>query len=135
MPAARPEENQMGFMDKAKKLAEQAQQKLDEAQTQFNQGSGSQSSPEGGGVQYDDHGRPIQQGPPAAAAPPPPAQPTSPAPDPAAPPAADAPSEVPASPSAPPAPAGEEQGEEPPPPPPAASGGANPSPDPFKPLQ
>ena len=29
----------MGFMDKAKKLAEQAQQKLDEAQTQFNQGA------------------------------------------------------------------------------------------------
>ena len=27
----------MGFMDKAKKLAEQAQQKLDEAQKQFNQ--------------------------------------------------------------------------------------------------
>jgi DNA-binding protein YbaB len=31
----------MGFMDKAKKLAEQAQQKLDEAQEQFNQGKGS----------------------------------------------------------------------------------------------
>jgi hypothetical protein len=124
----------MGFMDKAKKLAEQAQQKLDEAQSQFNQGSSGQSPPEGAGVQYDEHGRPIQQGPPAATAPAPPAQPTAPAPDPAAPPAADASSEVPASPSAPAAPAGEEQ-EEPPPPPPAASGGANTSPDPFKPLQ
>ena len=29
----------MGFMDKAKKLAEQAQQKLDEAQDSFNQGA------------------------------------------------------------------------------------------------
>jgi hypothetical protein len=28
----------VGFMDKAKKLAEQAQQKLDEAQQNFNQG-------------------------------------------------------------------------------------------------
>ena len=28
----------MGFMDKAKKLAEQAQEKLDEAQKNFNQG-------------------------------------------------------------------------------------------------
>jgi hypothetical protein len=113
----------MGFMDKAKKLAEQAQQKLDEAQTQFNQNP---SQPEGGGVQYDEHGRPIQA-PPATAAP---------TPDPAAPPAGERPGEVPASPSAPPAPTSEEHADEPPtPPPPAPSGGANPSPDPFKPLQ
>jgi hypothetical protein len=36
----------MGFMDKAKKLAEQAQEKLDEVQGQFNQGQGQGS--EGG---------------------------------------------------------------------------------------
>jgi hypothetical protein len=114
----------MGFMDKAKKLAEQAQQKLDEAQSQFNQNP---SRPEGGGVQYDEHGRPIPQAPPAT---------TAPTPDPAAPPAGDRPGEVPASPSAPAAPASEEHADEPPtPPPPAPSSGANPSPDPFKPLQ
>jgi hypothetical protein len=53
----------MGFMDKAKKMAEQAQAKLDEAQKQFNAGqqSGEQSS--GPAVEYDSHGRPIQQAP------------------------------------------------------------------------
>ena len=53
----------MGFMDKAKKLAEQAQQKLDEAQTQFNQNAAPQSEPQQGGVQYDAHGRPVEQAP------------------------------------------------------------------------
>jgi hypothetical protein len=106
----------MGFMDKAKKLAEQAQQKLDEAQTQFNQNAAPQAPSQEDAAQYDEHGRPIQQPPPAGATPPPPAQPTAPAPDPAAP------------------PAGEEHPDEPPPPP-APSGGANTSPDPFKPLQ
>ena len=53
----------MGFMDKAKKMAEQAQSKLDEAQKQFNagQGQGQQSGPV---VEYDKHGRPIPQAPP-----------------------------------------------------------------------
>ena len=53
----------MGFMDKAKKMAEQAQSKLDEAQKQFNsgQGQGQQSGP---AVEYDAHGRPIPQAPP-----------------------------------------------------------------------
>ena len=53
----------MGFMDKAKKMAEQAQAKLDEAQKQFNagQGQGQQSGP---AVEYDAHGRPIPQAPP-----------------------------------------------------------------------
>ena len=106
----------MGFMDKAKKLAEQAQQKLDEAQTQFNQGTGSAGEQQGGGQQFDQHGRPIPQEPPAEAAAPPPAPP----PPPPAEPAPDAPTD-----SAEPA--------EPPPPPP--SGGANATPDPFKPLQ
>jgi hypothetical protein len=60
----------MGFMDKAKKMAEQAQAKLDEAQKQFN--AGQQQGQGGGGpdVEYDNHGRPIPQAPPEAAAPP-----------------------------------------------------------------
>ena len=54
----------MGFMDKAKKLAEQAQQKIDEAQKQFNQGRPpGAGQPQQGGVEYDEHGRPIQQAP------------------------------------------------------------------------
>jgi formin 2/WAS/WASL-interacting protein len=94
----------MGFMDKAKKMAEQAQAKLDEAQKQFNekQGSGAAGAPGGGpAVEYDEHGRPIPSeppatatpphgdpvGPPAASAPPPAAAPAA-TPDPAAPPAA-----------------------------------------------
>ena len=120
----------MGFMDKAKKLAEQAQQKLDEAQNQFNQGGSTQPQGQGGGVRYDSHGRPIEQ-PPAADTPPPAAEPTAPADPtsgfPAAPTAAD--------PVVPPDPSAEQ--EQPPSeePPPAPSGGANASPDPFKPLQ
>ena len=76
----------MGFLDKAKKLAEQAQQKLDEAQTQFNQGGSTQGQPQPGGVQYDAHGRPIAQ-PPAADVPPPVAQPQPPVAQPESPPA------------------------------------------------
>jgi formin 2/WAS/WASL-interacting protein len=59
----------MGFMDKAKKMAEQAQAKLEEAQKQFNesQSSGPQPPP----VEYDQHGRPIRsEAPPEPAAPP-----------------------------------------------------------------
>ena len=49
----------MGFLDKAKKLAEQAQTKLDEVQQQINtQGSASTSAGEPV-TQYDQHGRPI----------------------------------------------------------------------------
>jgi hypothetical protein len=53
----------MGFMDKAKKLAEQAQEKLDEVQTQFNekQQSGAQQ-PGGPAHEYDQHGRPAGGG-------------------------------------------------------------------------
>ena len=60
----------MGFLDKAKKMAEQAQAKLDEAQQQFN------SSPSGGTqaggpvAEYDKHGRPIPQEPSASPSPP-----------------------------------------------------------------
>ena len=81
----------MGFMDKAKKLADQAQSKLDEVQQQFNDRQSSGSNPaqsSGPAVEYDQHGRPIakpsdgahtvatpQQGDPMSedAAPPPPA--------------------------------------------------------------
>lgn len=62
----------MGFMDKAKKMAEQAQAKLDEAQKQFNEsqsaGSGSSQAPP---AEYDQHGRAIRsEAPPEPAAPP-----------------------------------------------------------------
>jgi hypothetical protein len=78
----------MGFMDKARKLAEQAQEKLDEAQKNFNKSESPQAQP-GQSVRYDEHGRPIQEEEtPAAAAPPPAAEPT-PAAEP--PPAADKP--------------------------------------------
>jgi hypothetical protein len=70
----------MGFMDRAKKLAEQAQQKLDEAQKQFGQGDSPQTQSQEGGVRYDEHGRPIQDAPPAGAAPPPSAEPAAPPP-------------------------------------------------------
>ena len=92
-------------MDKAKKLAEQAQQKLDEAQESFNQSASPQQTPDQASVRYDEHGRPIQDEAPATAAPPPPS------------------SEAPAegSPEAPPAP--------------TPTGDANANPDPFKPLQ
>jgi hypothetical protein len=91
----------MGFMDKAKKMAEQAQAKLDEAQKQFNQGQGSGGGQAGGAppVQYDQHGRPIAQAAPPAGATPPHGDPLGGAPA-SAPPAPPAP----AAPPAPPAP-------------------------------
>ena len=100
----------MGFMDKAKKLAEQAQEKLDEAQKNFNQSTRRRRTPGRRTVRYDEHGRPIQEEEtPAAAAPPPPAEPA----------------EAPPAPEADASRAG----------PPASEGGANASPDPFKPIQ
>jgi hypothetical protein len=73
----------MGFMDKAKKLAEQAQEKLDEAQKNFNKSDSPEAQP-GQTVRYDEHGRPIQEEEtPAAAAPPPAAEPASPSDPPA----------------------------------------------------
>ena len=68
----------MGFMDKAKQLAEQAQQKLDEAQKNFNKSSSPEGQPQGDGVKYDAHGRPIQEAPPAGATAPPAAEPAAP---------------------------------------------------------
>ena len=58
----------MGFLDKAKKMAEQAQAKIDEAQKQFNERQGQQQS--GPAVEYDAHGRPIAQDPRETSAPP-----------------------------------------------------------------
>jgi len=77
----------MGFMDKAKQLAEQAQQKLDETQKNFNKSNSPEGQPEGGGVKYDAHGRPIQEAPPAGATAPPAAEPAAPADAPTPPPA------------------------------------------------
>jgi len=113
----------MGFMDKAKQLAEQAQQKLDETQKNFNK-SNSPDAPQGDGAKYDEHGRPIQDAPPAGATAPPAAEPAAPAAEPAA----------PAAPAAEPT---EEQPAADAPTPPAAppSGDSNASPDPFKPIQ
>jgi hypothetical protein len=74
----------MGFMDKAKKLAEQAQQKLDEAQQNFNKGGSTPGQPgTGAGPTYDQHGRPVED--------------SAPTPDPAAPEEAPAAEEAPAS--------------------------------------
>ena len=110
----------MGFMDKAKQLAEQAQQKLDETQKNFNKSSSPEGQPQGDGVKYDEHGRPIQEAPPAGATAPPAAEPAEPT--------------APAAPAAEPT---EEQpaAAEPPPPPAPASGDSNATPDPFKPIQ
>jgi hypothetical protein len=84
----------MGFMDKAKKMAEQAQQKLDEAQKSFNekQGTGGGGQQGGPAVEYDKHGRPVNSAADAAPAPqaaaPPPGDPLA-DPSPAAPPPGD----------------------------------------------
>lgn len=104
----------MGFMDKAKQLAEQAQQKLDETQKNFNKSSSPEGQPQGDGVKYDEHGRPIQEAPPAGATAPPAAAPAEPAAQPTEEqPAADAPT----------------------PPPAPSTGDSNATPDPFKPIQ
>ena len=110
----------MGFLDKAKKMAEQAQAKMDEVQTQFNQSQGGSQQSGAPPVEYDKHGRPITPAPPvpdaaAPGAPPaatpgvppteppqPPAPESGPQPDPAAPPT---PGAAPSAPPAPPGPA------------------------------
>ena len=80
----------MGFLDKAKKLADQAQSKLDEVQKDFNskQGSGQAAPSSGSSVEFDQHGRPVAQ----PAAPPAPTD-KSPTIDPGAPSAAPAPAQ------------------------------------------
>ena len=68
----------MGFMDKAKKLAEQAQEKLDEAQQQINERQAGTAPSAGEGERFDKHGRPdgeTSEAPPAAATPPASAEP------------------------------------------------------------
>jgi hypothetical protein len=60
----------MGFLDKAKKMAEQAQAKIDEAQKQFNEGQRQDQQQSGPAVEYDAHGRPIAQQPAETSAPP-----------------------------------------------------------------
>jgi len=109
-------EDGMGFVDKAKKLAEQAQEKFDEAQKNFNKSDAPQAE-SGQSVRYDEHGRPIQDETPAAATAPPSATPP---PDPTAP--------IGGSPPA-------EGAAEPPPPADKPADDADATPDPFKPIQ
>jgi len=110
----------MGFMDKAKKMAEQAQAKLDEAQQQFNSGQGASQQPSGPAVEYDKHGRPIPSA--EASAPESVAPPAPPAPEAATPPAPPAPEAV--TPPAPPAPEAVTPPAPPAPPPPAPQSAA-----------
>ena len=147
----------MGFMDKAKQMAEQAQQKLEETQKQFNQGQAGKAAnqgPGGGPVRYDSNGRPIEDAPPAARVPAAPVEPPPAVPGSAA---AQPPPAVPGSPVAQP-PAGDlataeaiavpqppegldvpeagapEVSEQPVPPPAPTKEGVNATPDPFKPI-
>jgi hypothetical protein len=56
----------MGFLDKAKKFADQAQEKLDEVQKQFNESQSAKSGDAPSGpppVEYDQHGRPVAKDP------------------------------------------------------------------------
>lgn len=108
----------MGFLDRAKQIAEQAQDKLDEVQKQFNESQAAKSGGDSGSaVEYDKHGRPVGQTQPEAtaesavapdaAADAGPMAPSAPeaSPPPPPPPAADAPHEGPVTPpAAPPAP-------------------------------
>lgn len=133
-----------GAIDKAKQAAQQAQQKLDEKQGEFNRGQGGGQQAGGAPVRYDEHGRPIQDATPAGATQPPSGEPTAPpagGPPPTAsppPPASPAPGAPPT--EAEPAPAGAA--------PPAEQGetaeqaedapldeDANRNPDPFRPIQ
>ena len=129
----------MGFMDKAKKMAEQAQAKLDDVQKQFNEGQGTQQPPaqQAPVTQYDAHGRPVppaDAGPPAPSAPPaPPTQPhgdplgaSAPPPPPPVPEAAAPPPPAPEAAAPPPAP----EAAAPPPPPAPHKPPAPPAPEP-----
>jgi hypothetical protein len=68
--AAQNAQKEGGLLDKAKQAAQQAQEKLDETQKNFNKQQADSSAPPAGGpaVEYDAHGRPIQQDTPAEAA-------------------------------------------------------------------
>jgi hypothetical protein len=110
----------MGFLDKAKKMAEQAQTKLDEVQKQFNEGQSGSSGSQAPPVEYDKHGRPIRTEAPAESVAPPPAGGFESPAEPVGPP-----------PSAPTPPHGDPLGEQAPAPPPAPP--AAPTPDPAAP--
>ncbi|HEV2723114.1 MAG TPA: hypothetical protein VGV10_00630 [Thermoleophilaceae bacterium] len=117
----------MGFLDKAKQMAEQAQKKIDDAQRQFNE-SRAERGEGSGGVRYDEHGRPIADAPAEAPADAPPA--ANPAvaqgvSQPQPPDAADPDAQAVAEPRS---------EEDRPGAPPASSGGANTAPDPFRPI-
>ena len=78
----------MGFLDKAKQLAGQAQQKLDEVQKDFNKSQTAEDLKNAGPApQYDKHGRPVTPSEPEA--------PAAPPGQPAAPPAAEQPASPP----------------------------------------
>jgi hypothetical protein len=71
----------MGLMDRAKKMAEQAQAKLDEVQSEVNASQSSRPAASGPVVEYDEHGRPLppsEPAPAASVAPPSPAPPAPP---------------------------------------------------------
>ncbi|CAN5192182.1 hypothetical protein BH20ACT20_BH20ACT20_00160 [soil metagenome] len=137
----------MGFMDKAKQMAEQAQQKIEETQKQFNQNQaekGAANQGAGGGpVRYDDNGRPIGEAPPAAGVPAASVEPAVPLPgsDAGQPPASDpATAEAVSVPQPPEGLDASEGGsqdvtEEPVPPPAPPKDGVNATPDPFKPIR
>ena len=136
----------MGFTDKAKQMAEQAQQKIEDTQKQFNQGQAEKAGTNQGAssapVRYDSNGRPIQDAPPAAGVPTAPVEPSSPAPGgpvgqpPASDPATAEAVAVPQPPEGLDAPEGEAQevSEQPVPPPAPPKEGVNATPDPFKPI-
>ncbi len=124
----------MGFMDKAKQMADQAQKKIEETQKQFNEGQAQKAGPgEGvGEVRYDANGRPIADPAtaPAVAQPQPPAGVDGPDAPPGEVVAAPGGAVVPERPAAP---EGVQEEHVPPPAPPKE--GMNTSPDPFKPIQ
>jgi hypothetical protein len=51
----------MGFLDKARKMAEQAHAKVDEVQGRFNDAQRRRGPQGGPRVEYDQHGRPIRE--------------------------------------------------------------------------
>jgi hypothetical protein len=67
--AAQNAQKEGGLLDKAKQAAQQAQEKLDETQKNFNKQQADSAAPPAGdpAVEYDKHGRPIQQDAPAEA--------------------------------------------------------------------
>ena len=123
--AAQNAQKEGGLLDKAKQAAQQAQEKLDETQKNFNKqqaDSGAQPA-DGPAVEYDKHGRPIQQDAPAEA----PVEPAATGAPPAQP--ADAPPQaVPAEAEAPPPDQAVPGSEEPPPPEAAAAPAPPPAP-------